>query len=95
LLSAALVPGSDGAIDVDGPRWTLRTTWRAERPLSAGTRLEFWLDLDDGQRLHVWDIASLWWNPPERWVPGQPVSVDVLDVPARQFRAWEATWSDQ
>ncbi|TME27963.1 MAG: DUF2079 domain-containing protein, partial [Chloroflexi bacterium] len=69
LLSATLLPSPDGAIDVDGPRAILRTVWRTERALPAGTRLEFWVDLKDGQRLHLWDIASLWWNPPERWTP--------------------------
>jgi uncharacterized membrane protein len=94
LLSAALLPSPDGAIDVDGPHWILRTTWRAERPLPPGTRLEFWIDRADGQRQHVWDLADLWWNPPRRWAPGAAVTVDVPDVPVRQFRAWQATWSD-
>ena len=94
LLSATLLPSPDGAIDVDGPRAILRTVWRTERALPAGTRLEFWVDLKDGQRLHLWDIASLWWNPPERWTPGETVTVDVPNVPARQFQSWQATWTD-
>ncbi len=94
LLSATLLPSPDGAIEVDGPRAILRTTWRTERGLPAGTRLEFWVDLKDGQRLHVWDIASLWWNPPERWTTGETITVDVPNVPARQFQSWQATWSD-
>jgi uncharacterized membrane protein len=93
LLSAALVPSADGATDVDGPRWILRTTWRAEQPLPAGTRLEFWIDRRDGQRQHVWDVADLWWDPPERWRPGAAVRVDVPDVPVRQFQSWQAIWS--
>jgi hypothetical protein len=93
LLSAALVPSPDGATDVDGPRWILRTTWRAERPLPKGTHLEFWIDRRDGQRQHAWDVADLWWNPPERWRPGAAVSVDVADVPVRQFQSWQAIWS--
>ena len=93
LLSATLAPSPDGASDVDGPRWILHTTWRAERPLPGGTRLEFWIDRRDGQRQHVWDVADLWWNPPERWRPGAAVSVDVPDVPVRQFQSWQAIWS--
>jgi uncharacterized membrane protein len=93
LLSAALVPSPDGAVDVDGPHWILRTTWRAERQLPRGTRLEFWIDRRDGQRQHIWDVAGLWWNPPEAWSPGAAVTVDVPDVPVLQFRSWQATWS--
>jgi uncharacterized membrane protein len=93
LLSAALVPSSDGAVDVDGPRWVLHTTWRAERQLARGTRLELWIDRRDGQRQHIWDVADLWWNPPEAWTPGTAVTVDVPDVPVRQFQSWQAVWS--
>ncbi len=94
LVSAVVVPSSDGAVDVDGPRWILRTTWRAEQPLAGDTRLDFWLSLRDGQQMHVWDIAPLWWNPPGQWTPGQLVTVDVPDVPIRQFVSWQATFSD-
>jgi hypothetical protein len=93
LVSAVLVPPPDGAIDVDGPRWILRTTWRAEERLATGTKLDFWLSLKDGEQRHVWDIAPLWWNPPEQWPPGQSVTVDVQDVPIRQFSSWQATFS--
>jgi hypothetical protein len=93
LVSAALVPSPDGAIDVDGPRWILRTQWQTDRPLAPGTRLEFVVDLIDGDQLHLWDVADLWWNPPERWTPGQPITVDVPDIPIRRFRSWQATWS--
>jgi hypothetical protein len=93
LLSAALVASPDAAVDVDGPRWILRTIWRAEQPLPDGTRIDFWLDRRDGQRQHVWDIADLWWNPPEQWAPGTPVTVDIPDVPVREFLAWQAEWS--
>ena len=93
LLSATLVPSPDGAVDVDGPHWILRTTWRAERQLPRGTRLDLWIDRRDGQRQHVWDVADLWWNPPGAWIPGAAVSVDVPDVPVRQFQSWQATWS--
>ena len=74
LLAATLVPSPDGAVDVDGPRWILRTTWRSERQLPIGTRLDFWIDRRDGQRQHLWDVASLWWNPPQAWTPGAAVT---------------------
>ena len=95
LLSASLERSPDGAVDVDGPRGLLHTRWLAEQPLPAGTRLDFWLDLRDGQRLHVWDIAPLWWDPPEHWTPGAPVAVDIPDVPMRQFLSWQAIWTPQ
>jgi uncharacterized membrane protein len=93
LMSASLLPSPDAAIDIDGPRWILRTVWQADQALPVGTHLDFWLDLRDGQQLHVWDLAPLWWNPPERWIPGQPVTVDVVDVPIRQFLSWRAVYS--
>jgi uncharacterized membrane protein len=93
LVSAALVPSPEGAIDVDGPRWILRSVWQTDQVLPGGTRLEFWVNLRDGQVLHCWDLADLWWNPPEQWTPGVPVSVDVPDVPVRQFVSWRAQWS--
>ena len=46
-----------------------------------------------GQRLHFWDIPSLWWNPPDRWPAGQPISIDISDIPVRQFLSWQATAS--
>ena len=88
LLSATLVQSPDGAVDVDGPHGILRTVWRAEGPLAPGTQLAFDIDLRDGQRLHVWDVAALWWDPPERWTPGEPVTIDVPDIPLRLFASW-------
>ena len=93
LLSATLVASPDAAVDVDGPRGLVRTVWRAEQPLPLGARLEFWVDLRDGQRLHIWDIAPLWWNSPERWTPGEPVPIDIPDIPMRQFLSWQAVWT--
>jgi uncharacterized membrane protein len=93
LLSAALVPSPDGAVDVDGPRWMLHTVWQADRPLPPGTRLDFQVNLSTGRQLHAWDLASLWWDPPDRWPTGQPMIVDVPDVPERSFTSWSATWS--
>ncbi len=95
LLEAQLVPSPDGALGPDGPRWILRTTWQTDQPLPPGSRLEFWLDLSGGERVHAWDIASLWWLPPERWTPGQPVVVDIPDVPARRFLSWRAAFTTQ
>ncbi len=93
LLSATLLPSPDAAVGVDGPRGVLRIVWRAEQPLPGDTHLDFWVDLQDGERLHVWDVAALWWNPPERWTPGEPVAIDIPDVPMRRFRSWQATWT--
>ncbi|MGI9147897.1 MAG: DUF2079 domain-containing protein, partial [Chloroflexota bacterium] len=93
LVSATLLRSPDGSVDVDGPRGVLRTIWRAERPLPRGTHLDFWLDLRDHQQQHVWDIAPLWWNPPERWMPGEPVAIDIPDVSIREFLSWQATWT--
>jgi uncharacterized membrane protein len=93
LLSAVLTPSPDAAVDVDGPRWILHTTWRTDAPLPPGTRLEFDVKLDAGEDLHAWDLASLWWNPPDRWPSGQPVNVDVPNIPQRKFRSWSAQWS--
>jgi hypothetical protein len=93
LMSAQLVPSPDGNFDVDGSRWILRTTWRTDAPLQVGTRLEFWVDLKTGEQLHSWDVADIWWNPPERWGPGETVTVDVPDIPIRQFASWHVMWS--
>jgi uncharacterized membrane protein len=93
LRSAELVPSPDGAIDIDGPRWILRTTWQTDAPLATGTHLDVVVDLDSGEQLHRWDVADLWWNPPERWVPGQSVTVSVRDIPIRRFKSWSATWT--
>jgi uncharacterized membrane protein len=93
LLSADLVPSPDGALDVDGPRWILRTVFRPEEPLPSGTRFDFWLELRDGQDIHVWDVADAWWNPPENWTPHQPVVISIRDVPVRQFVSWQVVFS--
>jgi uncharacterized membrane protein len=93
LLSAALIPSPDGAVDVEGPRWILHTVWQADRPLPTGTHLDFQVNLSTGEQLHAWDLASLWWDPPDRWPTQQPVTVDVPDIPERSFTSWSATWS--
>ncbi|HEX8968633.1 MAG TPA: DUF2079 domain-containing protein, partial [Chloroflexota bacterium] len=93
LISAELAPSPDGGLDVAGPLWILRTRWRATRPLARGTRLQFDVKLRDGEQLDVWDVACLWWNPPEDWTPGEAVTVDVPDIPVREFQSWQAIWS--
>ena len=89
LISAELVPVPMGALDVDGPRATLHTVWRAEQPLPAGTRLAFLLDLRGPEQVSVWDVPAVWWYPPERWAVGQPVAVDISDVPRDRFLSWQ------
>jgi len=93
LLGAELVPSPDGAIDVDGPRWILHTTWRTDQQLPSGTHLDFWITLHGGEQLHVWDVADMWWNPPDNWLPGARVTIDVPDVPVRRFESWRAQFS--
>jgi len=93
LLSAALLPSPDAALDVDGPGWILRTVWQSDQPQLPGTHLDFVVNLRSGEQLHRWDLAALWWNPPERWPAGEPVTIDVPDVPEHEFVSWSATWS--
>jgi hypothetical protein len=94
-VQAQLIPNPDGAIDVDGPRWILRTTWLTDAPLQPGVRPQFWIHLHTGDTLHRWDIADLWWNPPDQWPVDQAVTIDVPDIPERSFESWSATWSQQ
>ncbi|MBV9323379.1 MAG: DUF2079 domain-containing protein [Chloroflexi bacterium] len=93
LLAANLAPSPDGAVDVDGPRWTLRTTWQTDQPLPPGAHVDFSVNLDSGEQLHIWDVALLWWSPPETWPTDQPVTVDVPNIPLHGFKSWSATWS--
>jgi uncharacterized membrane protein len=94
LIDAALVPSPDGAIDVDGPHWVLRTTWWPSQPIPAGTRLAFNIQLRTGERIQLWDVADLWWNPPEAWTPSEAVTIDVPDIPVREFDSWQASWTN-
>jgi uncharacterized membrane protein len=89
LIDARLVPGPDGGIEPDGPRGILRTRWLVQRAPATGASLQFDLSLSDGHTQRVWDIPDVWWYPPERWTPGETVSVDVPNVPMRQFRSWQ------
>jgi hypothetical protein len=93
LQGATLVPSPDAAIEPDGPRGILRTTWRVDRQPSAGASLQFDLSLSDGQAQRVWDVAPLWWYPPERWAPGEVITIDVPNVPIHQFRSWRPVLS--
>jgi uncharacterized membrane protein len=93
LLDAQLVPSPDGASDVDGPHWILRTFWQTDKPLAPGTRLAFNLRLRDGQTRQAWDAADLWWNPPDTWPLDQIVRIDVPDVPKRTFQTFEPVLS--
>jgi uncharacterized membrane protein len=90
---ARLLPSPDGAVEPDGPRGILRTTWRVDRQPSAGASLQFDLSLSDGQAQRVWDVAPLWWYPPERWAPGEVITIDVPNVPIHQFRSWRPVLS--
>lgn len=89
LLDARYLPSPDAAIEPDGPRSILRTWWRTRRPVPAGTRLAIVFDLRDGGQLRAWDVAALWWNPPERWATAHTVRVDIPNVPVRQVAAWQ------
>ncbi len=93
LVSAQLIPSPDGAIDVDGPHWILRTTWQTTQPLPPGARPQFWISLSTGETLHRWDLADLWWNPPDQWPVDQPETIDIPDIPQRVFKSWSATWT--
>jgi hypothetical protein len=95
LLDAILLPPPDGALDIDGPHYILRTTWRADAPLAPDTHLEFTINLRSGDRLQRSDVADLWWNPPPDWPVGVPVTVDIPDVPVRQFVSWQATYPQE
>lgn len=88
LLEAGFVPGADAPLEPDGPRWTLRTSWRANRPLPSGRRPVALFDLSSGEQLRIWDVAALWWYPPDRWQPGEIVRVDVPNVPIRRVAGW-------
>jgi uncharacterized membrane protein len=95
LLSASLIPSPEAAIDTDGPHWILRTTWQTQQPLPSGTRPEFQITLTTGNILTRWDIADMWWNPPDRWPVDQPITIDVPDIPHNTFESWSATWSQR
>jgi hypothetical protein len=88
LLTATFLPGPDSAVEPDGPRWVLRTTWRATRPLPTGPHPVAVLDLRDGERVRLSDVATLWWQPPDDWAPGDVVQVDLPGVPIRQLAGW-------
>jgi uncharacterized membrane protein len=88
LLGATVLPSPDGAVEPDGPRWLLRTTWRARRPLPEHVRPAAVLDLDDGEVRRIDDVAALWWRPPAGWPPGALVRIDFPGVPIRHLIGW-------
>jgi uncharacterized membrane protein len=88
LVGATFITGLDSAVEPDGPRWVLQTTWRGARPLPPATHPVVVLDLADGEELRLSDVAALFWLPPPDWPPGQLVQVDVPGIPIRQLRSW-------
>ena len=66
---------------------------RLRLTLRAGARLSITVNLTTGERLDRWDVADLWWNPPDQWLPGAEETVDVPDIPLRKFVSWQAEWT--
>lgn len=89
LLNAVLEPSPDARLEADGPRGLLRTTWRLNGPMPPGSRLGVDVLTVGGGRQRIWDVASLWWNPPETWPIGTPIVVDIPDVPLNTFQSWQ------
>jgi alpha-D-xyloside xylohydrolase len=88
LLTAEVLPSPTGTVAPDGPRGLLRTTWRATSPLPAAAWPRFHFDLRTGEWLSQWDLAALWWYPPERWRPGERIRIDVPNIPLQSMTAW-------
>jgi alpha-glucosidase (family GH31 glycosyl hydrolase) len=88
LLGAEVMASPDGAIGPEGPLGRLRTVWHAHRPIAEGSRLQFELELETGQRAHVWDLPAIWWYPPERWAPGERVQIEIPRVPLATMAGW-------
>ncbi len=91
LVSGQLIPSPDGAVEPDGPRGRLRTTWRAHGQLPDWVSPTVRVQLSDGTTLATSDLAGLWWYPPEQWQAGEVVTIDVPGVPLRQFVSWSAS----
>jgi alpha-D-xyloside xylohydrolase len=91
LLAAELVPSPTAAVGPDGPRGVVRTTWRATRPLPEWVWPTFRFDLQSGEQVEVWDLAALFWYPPERWRPDERLRLDVPGVPLSGVTAWSVT----
>jgi hypothetical protein len=89
LLSAELVPSPSARLDVEGPHGELHTIWRANGPLPDWVRPAFRFDLRDGRQIDGGDAPTLWWYPPERWLPGELVRIDVPSVPYHRITNWQ------
>ena len=57
--------------------------------MPSGSWVQFDLELVGGRQVRVSDIAANWWYPPEQWVAGELVHIDV-DVPLRGLTSWAA-----
>ncbi|MFN0071231.1 MAG: DUF2079 domain-containing protein, partial [Chloroflexota bacterium] len=77
LLTATIMPSSNGAVEPDGPRGILRTVWQTQSALPEWVWPELTLSLNDGSSLIRDDLAALWWYPPERWQPGELIQLDI------------------
>jgi alpha-D-xyloside xylohydrolase len=88
LLSAELVSSPTATMGPDGPRGVLRTTWRATSPLPHWVWPRFHFDLRDGEQIQIWDLAALWWYPPERWGIDELVQIDVPGIPLQRLTSW-------
>jgi alpha-glucosidase (family GH31 glycosyl hydrolase)/uncharacterized membrane protein len=88
LVTAEFVPSPSARLDVEGPHGELHTIWRANGPVPYWVRPAFRFDLRDGQQIDGADAPSLWWYPPERWLPGELVRITVPSVPLHRVIAW-------
>ena len=63
----------------------------ARERAAAGRRtgLDFLLDLRGPEQVRIWDVPALWWYPPDRWPVGQPVAIDISNVPRDRFLSWQ------
>jgi hypothetical protein len=81
LVAAEYRPQPAGALSPGEPRGTLRTTWRANRPLAMEETPIFAIEIAGrGTERHS-EVAALAWHPPPRWTPGELVQIEVLHVP--------------
>ncbi|MDP8922888.1 MAG: DUF2079 domain-containing protein, partial [Chloroflexota bacterium] len=91
LLGVQVIPSPSGALEPDGARGVVRSRWRLNRPLPATKTPELLLDLGDGRRVGHGELATLWWYPPDRWAPGEVVTIDVPGVPMESAFDWRVT----
>jgi hypothetical protein len=86
LVSAALAPSGD--LGPQGPLATLETVWVVQSPLPGRARPSFDVYFRDGSQQHRYDLETLWWFPPEQWLQGEFVRIDVRDVSLRDVAGW-------